>query len=32
MIMVKTALTREFVTGRQVYEDQAEQNIVLTNK
>ena len=31
VILVKTALTREFVTGK-VYEDQAEQNIVLTNK
>ena len=31
VILVKTALTREFVT-RKVYDDQAEQNIVLTNK
>ena len=28
---VKTALTKEFVTGK-VYEDWAEQNIVLTNR
>ena len=31
VILVKTAVTREFVTGK-VYDDQAEQNIVLTNK
>ena len=31
VILVKTALTREFVT-RKVYDDQAEQNKVLTNK
>jgi hypothetical protein len=31
VILVKTALTKEFVTGK-VYEDLAEQNKVLTNK
>ena len=31
VILVKTALTKEFVTGK-VYEDQAEQNKLLTNK
>ena len=31
MILVKTALTKEFVTGK-VYEDLAEQNKASTNK
>jgi len=31
LILVKIALTKEFVTGN-VYEDWTEQNIVLTNK